>query len=201
MRRLSLLALAFFLTCSLTACANNGNPPSESQGLSLEETKEIIETEESSEISSSSYEPSIEWIEPAPSLEMEDMNLYQQFDNLQFAADENAKLSIYVNAEPGSDGEFAFDDGQEWIVLLETTMGDYPLFPRKYVQLGSVSCVVYNEYVDDSTRPHFLITERQTAGYRIYDCIYDEEQAAFMVEPVYEADGINFIVDSSLAGN
>ena len=201
MVKLSTLILALIFTCSLTACESNSNSPDESQKMSSEET------EESSEIVSSAYAqeeetgPSIERIEPDSIFEMEDMYLYQQFDNLQFAADENAKLSIYVNAAPRSDGVFLFDDGQEWLILLETAMGDYPLFPRKYLQIGGVSCVVYNEYLDDNIRPHFLITERQTAGYRIYDCIYDEEQAAFIVEPVYEAEGINFIVDSSLAGN
>lgn len=91
---------------------------------------------------------SIEWITPDDSIDMDGMNLYWQHDNVYFPADENAKISLYVHAEKNEDGMFMFDDGQDWLLIMETSLGDYPLFPRKYVQLGGVSCSVFNDADD-----------------------------------------------------
>lgn len=140
--------------------------------------------------------PTEEWIKTASDLDMNGMNLYWQRDNIQFIGDDNAKLSIYVNAEKNENGELIFDDGQDYMLLMETSLGVYPLFPRQYVQLGGVSCIVYNDYVDNDTVSHVLVTVEQTAGYQLYDCVFDSKKEAFKKIPVYEAKGINFITNS-----
>jgi len=124
------------------------------------------------------------------------MNLFWQHDNLQFVADDNARLSIFVSAEKDENGDFLFDDGQEWAVLMETSLGNYPLFHRQYVQLGGVSCIVYNDDMDNDTVSHVLVTVEQTAGYQLYDCVFDSDKEAFMVIPVYDAEHINLITNS-----
>ena len=91
------------------------------------------------------YEVSeVEWINPAASVDMDGMNLYRQSDNLYFSADNNAKISLYVQAEIDSDGKFTFDDGQDWLLVMETSFGDYLLFPRQRLQLGIVEYMAYN---------------------------------------------------------
>ena len=137
-----------------------------------------------------------EWIAPASNIDIDNMNLFWQHDNIQFVADDNAKLSIFVNAEKDENGDFLFDDGQEWAVLMETSLGNYPLFRRQYVQLGGVSCIVYNDYTDNDMVSHVLVTVEQTAGYQLYDCVFDSNKEAFMVIPIYDAQDINFITDS-----
>lgn len=136
-------------------------------------------------------------IAPSGEIDLTNMNLYQQRDNLQFVADENAKLSVYVDAEKLEDGSFAFDDGQDWCVLLETSFGNYPIFPRQYVQLGDVSCAVFNDYVDNSEVSHILVTEQQAAGYKIFDCVFDADAKVFEITSVYNASGINFITKTA----
>jgi len=137
-----------------------------------------------------------EWITPAGNIDMDNMNLFWQHDNLQFVADDNARLSIFVSAEKDENGDFLFDDGQEWAVLMETSLGNYPLFHRQYVQLGGVSCIVYNDDMDNDTVSHVLVTVEQTAGYQLYDCVFDSDKEAFMVIPVYDAEHINLIANS-----
>lgn len=137
-----------------------------------------------------------EWIRPGAAPPAEGMNLYWQSLGLQFPADENASLSLYVAAERAADGEFAFDDGQDWMLLFETSSGVYPLFPRQYVQLGSVSCAVFSDLAGDAPVPHVLVTVTQTASLRIYDCIFDAEQNAFEVVKVYDRNNINFLSKS-----
>lgn len=141
---------------------------------------------------------SVEWISTANDIEMEGMNLYWQHDNIQFAADDDARLSLYVNAVKDSDGEILFDDGQDWLLIMETSLGDYPLFPRQYVQLGGVSCVVYNDYVDEDIVSHVVVSVQQTASYQIYDCVFDSDKKDFMRIPIYDAKAINFISDSKM---
>lgn len=139
---------------------------------------------------------SIDWIVPSNDIDMDGFHLFWRCDNVQLADDKSAALSIYVKAEVSDSGEFLFDDGQDWLVLMETSSGDYPLFPRQYVQLGGVSCAVFNDYAGDETVSHVVVTVRQTAGYQIYDCVFDSEKAAFAAVPVYDAQAVNFIAAS-----
>ena len=141
----------------------------------------------------SGNDDSFEWIMPVGDIDMAGMNLFMKYENIQFFADENAKLSIYVCADIDENGEILFDDGQDWLVLMETSFGDYPLFPRQRVQLGAVSCVIFNDYVGEETVQHVLVSVRQTAGYEIYDCVFNNEKGAYLVVPVYDAQAINLI--------
>ena len=137
-----------------------------------------------------------EWIYPSDSVDAEGMNLYWQLDYFQFAADENAMLSLYVKAEKDDDGSFVFDDGQDWLLVMKTTLGNYELFPRQYIQLGKVSATVYNAWNEESSQydiTHVLVTVGQGAGYKISDFIFDHEQRAFRVELIYDAQDINFM--------
>ena len=81
---------------------------------------------------------------------MEGMNLFWRKSDIQFADDSNATLSMYVRAGKDANGEFAFDDGQDCLLTLETSSGNYPLFPRRFVQLGRLFCTLYNNWNDKS---------------------------------------------------
>ena len=137
-----------------------------------------------------------DWIYPSDVIDKDGMNLFWEATNIQFATDENARLSLYVRAEKNENGEFSFDNGQDWLLTLESSIGDYLLFPRQYVQLGKVSCKVYNAWNDVSGSwdiTHVLVTLAEGAGFGIYDCVYDHEQKAFQTVPVYCASDINFM--------
>jgi len=137
-------------------------------------------------------DPSIKWITPDANINMRGMNIIHRSENLNFSADANAKLSLYVNAAKGSDGQFLFDDGQDWLLIAEMFLRHYPLFPRKFVQLGRVHYAAFYEFGGEAYDIfHVLVTVTQSAGYEIYDCIFDNDKKAFRVEPVYLAEGIN----------
>ena len=134
---------------------------------------------------------------------LSDMNLFwayylneQNIPDAPFAGDVNARVAIYTSASRAESGEFLYDDGQDWIISMETSSGDYILFPRKYVQLGGVSCSVFFDY--DTNALHVLITEQQGAGYQMYDCIFDSGKNEFMVTSVYEAGNISFLTSSEM---
>lgn len=198
--------VCFMCSCvivmSLSACqkeSSQATPPVESPTPSqtdISAGSDPAESSPSSQTDASIDSNTVKWVTHADNIDMNGMNLYWQRDNIQFVADENAKLSIYVRADKFENGEFGFDDGQDWAVIMETSLGDYPLFPRQYVQLGGVSCVVFNDYIDDNTISHVFVTVKQTASYQLYDCVFDSDKESFKVIPIYDAKGINFITDS-----
>lgn len=170
MKKQLTITLLIMLVFALTACTDKQN------------TNDVSDNE------------TVEWVAADDTIDQEGMNVYEEYGDIQFAGDENAKLFIYVDASANENGEFLFDDQQEWLVVLETTEGNYPLYPRQAIQLGKVSCVVYNEYVEDGIISHILITETGTASYKISDFVFDADKKEFMVKPVYDAPGINLIV-------
>lgn len=137
-------------------------------------------------------EKPVQWITADENIDISGMELYRQTNSIQFPADDDAKLSLFVNAEKNDEGDFLFDDGNQWLLLMETSHGVYPLFPRQYVQLGAVSYVSFNDLNGDTPVAHVVVTVAQTAGYRIYDCVFDDEQQAFMLLPVYDMANINY---------
>lgn len=135
---------------------------------------------------------SYETIDTVENIDMKNMNLYKQTECPQFVDDANAKISLYVNAEKDQKGEFMFDDRHDWLLLMETSQGSYPLFPRKAVQLGGVSYVTFDDLKEDKQVFHVLVTTQQSAGYEIYDCVYDNETKTFSKIQVYNMENINF---------
>lgn len=133
---------------------------------------------------------------PDDNINFEGLNLFwQNTHNIMFPSDDNARLSLYVNAEITDDGEFAFDTGHEWLLVMETSFGDFPLFPRQRLQHGSVSMNAFikgNGYVYDTF--HVLVTVQQSAGLEIFDFVFDNDAKVFRKIPVYSATNINPMV-------
>jgi hypothetical protein len=174
---IAFVALVLFLLAALGGCANDDASGAQPEGGQ-----------------SSGTPAQAVWIKPGDSIDMDGMNLFWQNDNLYFPADGNARLSLYVHAEKDDNGEFIFDDGQEWLLVMETSIGDFPLFPRKYVQLGRVEYTVFNGYGDNGYDAlHVLVAVHQTASLEVFECIFDNDEQAFKAVPVYKAENINHL--------
>ena len=135
------------------------------------------------------------WVYLSDSVDFDGMNLYWQLDRCEFAADKNAILSLYVEAGVDDDDRFQFDDGQNWLLVMKTSMGYYELLPRQYVQLGYVSVMVYNGWNEVSSAwdiTHVIVTVAEGAALQIYNMIFDNELKAFRIEPILRASNINF---------
>lgn len=93
-------------------------------------------------------------------------------------------IAMYVNAEQGSDGEIHWDDGQDWLFLVEGQDQDYVLF-NDYVQLGSIRFHIYT--VDDD----FYITTIQsgTANLDVMEYKFDKESKEFVASLKHNATG------------
>ena len=193
LKKYLIIGLSLFLALAslLAACIGNSNSPAV-DNVSPPSTAMYTDTSESA---------NFEWIYPTDLLNSEEMNLYWQLDNFQFATDENAILSLYVRADKNVYGDFVFDDGQDWLLVMKTSLGNYELFPRQYLQLGKVSVTVYNGWNEVSNKydiTHVLVTETQGASYKIGDLVFDNERKAFRSEVIYDAQNISFMGRSDL---
>jgi hypothetical protein len=200
---------ALMLCLTLSACGSGNNEEisalreqverlqleldgAESAGPTIPKDKPLIPAPPTSESSDTPFNIiRNEWITPDDSIDKSGMTLYWQ-SNFNNSPDKNAILSIYTNAEKLDDGEFGFDCGNDWLVIMETSWGHYPLFPRKHVQHGDVNCEVYYAWGGDNYDVfHVLITVRYGTAYVIYKCIFDNDREAFRIIPVYSAMNIN----------
>ncbi|MCL2084907.1 MAG: hypothetical protein FWH06_06610 [Oscillospiraceae bacterium] len=137
-------------------------------------------------------------IRPVAEIDLSGMTLAWEMEISDFDGGRDAVLSLYTEAYYDGEHGFVFDDGQDWALILESGEGFYELFPRRYVQLGAVSCVVYRVQGDAGFGPpHVLVTVSGTAGYQIYDCEYDNH-GAFRVSQVFDPGAINYLGRSYL---
>ena len=135
-----------------------------------------------------------EWINLSDAINIDDMNLYWRQDNLQVLNDNEAKLSLYTNAEMLDNDEFAFDDRNEWFLVLESSLGNYEFFPRDYKQLGGINCSTYytwNENTKQYDTLNIIVTIRQSASYRIDKYVFDKDKKAFKLTNLLNDENIN----------
>lgn len=87
---------------------------------------------------------------------------------------EDETISMYTRAEKDSNGEIMWDDGQDWIILVEGKDNDYILF-NEYVQLGTIQLFVYT--IEDD----FYITtvHSGTANLKITEYKFNSETEEF----------------------
>ena len=100
------------------------------------------------------------------------------------------KIEVYCTAALGEDGELRMDDGNRWKLIVRKGEQLYPVFDG-FIQLGKLEYKAYSEYREnpDTFVFHLLISNAQGAGFKMYDCYYDENQDAFISKEVYRTIG------------
>lgn len=87
---------------------------------------------------------------------------------------EDERVAMYTRAEKDAYGEMMWDDGQDWLVIVEGKDNDYVLF-NDYVQIGSMQFFVYtiedNFYVSTITS--------STANLKMKEYKFNKENESF----------------------
>ncbi len=102
-------------------------------------------------------------------------------------ADERVVIS--TSAERTKNGEFLWNDGQDWAVFVEDTNGVYMLLD-KFVQAGSVYFDVSDYYMKDGAQPKILVTETTGAGLILKTYTYSKAENGYVEESVYDTSAI-----------
>lgn len=95
-------------------------------------------------------------------------------------------IALYVDAEKGPDGQWGWDDGQRWLLVVQDAQTTYPLFDGR-IQLGDLAFWV----IDDGGERSIVLLETGTAHLKLRTYRYDAEKDAFVESVVYDAGAIN----------
>jgi hypothetical protein len=102
------------------------------------------------------------------------------------------KIQLYTTAGRAEDGSMAWDDGQNWLLLIEDGDNYYPLF-QKYVQLGTV---YFNIWYDEKKTPKINVIVSTGAGLNVINYTYDKKENGYLSEKIYDAGNIEFMFSS-----
>ncbi|MDR1209225.1 MAG: hypothetical protein LBK41_02765 [Clostridiales bacterium] len=136
--------------------------------------------------------PETNWIYAARQVSTDGLNEFWRAEDISLNGYSSA-VTVYTSAQRGSDGEFMFDDGNTWAVLVEKGGDVFPLFPREYVQLGGVRAAALTD-ADGAAR--VILTVRQSASYTVLDCAYDASKDAFRISETLKLENINLYGES-----
>lgn len=129
-------------------------------------------------------EPEVTVIEATDKVDVADLSLLDSYimDFNEDGTDET--ISLYTAAERDANGDMAWDDGQNWTLVVGGTDHDYLLF-NDYVQLGTIKFYVYTS--DDD----FYITTIQTgtASLKLTEYRFDKESKNFVSNVKFETTG------------
>lgn len=96
---------------------------------------------------------------------------------IHLTRDKLAVLELYVDAQLDDKGEIMYDDGQEWALVVRDGDAMYPLFEKKYVQIGEVSFT--EDWQPGEERSQITVRVRQHEFLDSYICIYQPDQERF----------------------
>ncbi len=127
----------------------------------------------------------------------DDLTLYKSvsLDESSVGADHGfTGAMLYTTAGKDEDGEFMWDDSQEFALVVEHDSGYHELIPRQMIQLGEIDFKTFYEV--ETNDFHVLAEYNQMAGVKIVDFVYDEEKGEFNETVVYEASNINYMQEA-----
>lgn len=102
------------------------------------------------------------------------------------------KIELHTTASRHDDGDMLWDDGQNWLLLVEDQDKYYPLF-EEYVQLGGI---YFNVWYDSKETPIITVIISAGSHIKLVNYSYNEELQGYKSENIYDESGINFMYSS-----
>lgn len=118
------------------------------------------------------------------------LNCFSRYDVDMDQDGNDETIEVYSQGQVDDEGQYLFDDGQEWALILRKDNQIYPLFERSYIQLGGLEYTIYEDY-DDYERIHIIVAYNTGAAIMYYDCTYDEESGFIRRDSLYDVGNIN----------
>lgn len=173
-RRITVLLMILSLTIILNGCQTQGIKGNDDNVEKKAETKLIRETINDPRLNTS-------WTK------IKEFNVDLDRDSKEDT------ISLYTTAERDKQGNFMWDDGQKWLLLVQSGDKFYPLL-SEYVQLGSVYFTVskHSEY----TITKVTVIVPTGANLKVVSYSYDKDKQGFIEEPIYHSKEDNFIYTS-----
>lgn len=182
MKKLILIMIILALVIAAFGCTTASEP--------LEPKEPIEEPIEKPEPAENPIERII--IEPREKLDVDDLTTLDEFE-FDFDKDgQMESIKMLTAAGRGPDGEIAWDDGQDWTLIVQDSDKDYVLVDE-YVQLGRIDFNIFT--IDED----FYIStySPRTASLTLNLYQYDRENDSFIMTSPYNTSGnVNMIKTS-----
>ncbi len=184
-----MLALSAFLLLLVSACdkANPSASPTAAQtpsGQSLLPSQSTAASASPEQTPASTPVPSADAYQASGYIDgQEDNGLYTHgmsrldVKAIHLTQDRLAVLELYVDAQLDDKGAVMWDDGQEWALVVHEGDYIYPLFEKKYVQLGEVSFT--DSWQPETGRAQITVRVRQHEFLDSYECIFEADSNRF----------------------
>lgn len=169
--RILLVMLMVVLTIGLIGCQNSGKPIPE-QNVKENGEGIIDPTQEKLVVTANKKDPRLE-------------GMATKLNEFSFDLDGDGVeeiVELHTAAERAENGEMAWDDGQNWLLVVVDDNDYYPLL-QQYVQLGTVYFTVTEDNDGNST---ITIIVNTGVGLKIMSFSYDKNLKAYAGEVVYE---------------
>lgn len=101
-------------------------------------------------------------------------------------------VALYKATERYTDGEMMWDDGQQWLLVVEDDDVYYPLY-KDYVQLGQCS---FEVYYDDENNLNINFIMDTGMGTKVSNYSFLKEKSGFVKKVVYDTGAINKVFSS-----
>jgi hypothetical protein len=127
----------------------------------------------------------------AKEIESYPLSLYDQttFD-LDDDGDEE-QIEMYVNAEQDENGEYMWDDGQNWLLVVKDGDKTYPLFDG-WVQIGKLSFWL----LESDEKPMLILLKTGTAEFNLQTFTFNEKESGYIQEIHFNPENVNFWYNS-----
>lgn len=99
------------------------------------------------------------------------------------------RIILSTEAERSSNGEFLWNDGQNWALYVEDTDGVYMLLDR-FVQTGNIYFEVSDYYMENGAEPKILVTETTSAGFTLKTYSFSKDEGGYVEETVYDTANV-----------
>ncbi len=101
--------------------------------------------------------------------------------------DENVVLR--TSAEYDEDGEFLWNDGQDWALYVDDRDEDYVLL-KTFLNAGSPYFEVSDYYMEDGAEPRINVITSTGAGFSVKSYLFSQEAEGFVEETIYNTQNI-----------
>lgn len=131
-------------------------------------------------------------IQPTDKIDIDNLTILDEFE---FDFDQDGQMEnirMLTAAGRGPDGEIAWDDGQDWTLIVQDSDKDYVLVDE-YVQLGRIDFNIFT--IDEEF--YIACYSARTASLSLNLFKYDRENDSFIMTNEYNASGnVNMIKTS-----
>ncbi len=113
--------------------------------------------------------------------------------NIDLDADNQEEIiTLYTAAQRDSQGEIMWDDGQQWLLMIEDETGFYPLI-SEYIQLGSIYYYISDTNLDTNTAPVVTGITSTSYNFTLTNYSYNEEKKGYEKDTVYDSGPLNTV--------